>query len=634
MKKFGTIIGMAILLALGSIGVATLSNTNKVNEVSANYEAPRYSGLYERIDDPTTIHPGDKVILATTAGRVFDGIGGNPAYAQANYGGVQMFAPYVEGQDYWTEDRTKFMYLDSKDAVELTVEEGDSRYPGCFSFKGSFWAGEYNHYLGENNEDKDNNKGYYDDIAYFLSDFGMRPVKDEKSTWELTFDSEAKVMKMRKVRFNDGTSYICYDSRGARHHFCFGSDPCTNLYRKLNDEDFDRAGGTPAVTVQPNKTVYYKGDTIEYDGLVVTFRIFGENNTYKDYDLQYNWETARFFSTPATVDTNTAISFRIFNRIGYVLDITITTNASGHTYNLVSAFQPDLRGTYLLATPNDRIFNASHGEGFKNNYTNKEGAIVSGVLTADLEKLDESIVRIVRTKIGNNYYYHAMNYLGKYLCISNEYEKSSDETITDYYVGYSDNATVENAVTIGVNSFKIGNYYLADSNALPSGKWIAFTLNNYDGIRYFKLSESTSHIVSQVSDFIKYFEAETKVCETEGGEDGEKIDNVLWGRIKAKYEEMSCDVQGIFTNTTYTHGSETEGTKANVADRYDYILDKYNKEDFMLRKLANTFESNFPHSSLSLFFNEENNMVPVIVISVTFVGAALAIFIPKRRRQD
>ena len=461
----------------------------------------------------------------------------------------------------------------------------------------------------------------------------MRPVKDEKSTWELTFDSDAKVMKMRKVAFDDGTSYLCYDNRGGRHHFCFGSNPCTNLYRKLNDEDYDRGRMTPAPTVEPNKMIYHKGDTIEYDGLVVTFRIFGENNTYKDYDLDYRAETARFFSTPATVGTNTTIQVRLFDRIVYVLDITIANDASGYQYNLVNSFPNDIRGTYLLSTPNGRVFNASHSAGYRSNYTDKgdDGIFSSGFITADEVKLDESIVRIVRTTIGNNYYYHAMNYLGQYLCVSNESETGNDHT--DYYVGYTDEATVSNAVEIGVNSFKIGNYYLADSNALPTGKWISFTLDNYDGIRYFKLSESTSFIDSQVNEFINYFESETTVCENADEEGIEKIDDALWGRIKAKYEGLSCDAQGIFTNTSYTHGAEELETKENVADRYDYILDKYNKEDFMLRKLSNTFESHYQQDSLLMTSDDNTLVIPVIIFGLSFTLTTLVVLIRKKRKQ-
>ena len=638
MKKIVSIVGTFILLALGSIGVATFSSSNKASEVNADYTPVRHTGLYERIDDPSLISPGDKVILGTTAGRVFDGIGGNPAYAQANYDGVQMFAPYFEGYDYWTEDRTKFMYLDSCDAVELTVETGYINNPNWFSFKGSFWAGKYNHYLGENNEDTSDSSGYYSEIAYFLSDFGMRPDKDAKSTWELSFDSNKKVMKMRKVSKDDDTSFLCYDNRGARHHFCFGSDPCTNLYRKLNDDDYDRGGVTPAPTREPNKMTYHKGESIEYNGLIVTFRVFlNEQHTlYKDYDLEYRSQTARFFSSPATVDTNATIQVRLFDRIVYVLDITIASNASGHQYNLVNSFPADIRGTYLLSTPNEKIFNASHPTGYMSNYTDKgtdeTDIFATGVLTADEEKLDESIVRIVRTKIGNSYYYHAMNYLGKYLCISNESESGGG--YVDYYVGYSDDATVENAVTIGVNSFKIGNYYLSQANTSATAKWISFTVDNFNGIRYFKLSSSTSYIASQVSEFINYFESETTVCENADETGIEKIDDALWNRIKSKYEELSCDAQEIFTNTSYDHGTEALGTKENVVDRYDYILDKYNKEDFMLRRLVNTFESHFQHNSISIFFEKENNTVPVVIIGIAFTVTVLAIFIPKRRRQD
>ena len=650
MKKILSIIGAGILLMGGVISTALLTSPKDINEAKADTVRTAYSGLFERIEDGSEVTPGTQVIIATTRGYVFDGVGGNPAYAHADPGGVTMFPSYDSSKSDYEQDDTKFIYLHNKTAVMLTAEAGSTDYDsslGYVSFKSAFIIDgkQYNHYLGENDEENYNQRNDYDTIGWFLDGFGIRKTKDGKSTWELEYDSENKRMKMRKVLYDDETSYLCYAYGTARHHFNFGGldRAWINLYRKVSDENIVRSF-EPTVNHEMNKSEYHKGETIEYDGLVVEFRIKRGETLYDSYYLKYDDDTRSFFSSPITVSDTTVtdtgfakqIYIQVYIRevgfIQYVHEITIPSSASNNVYNEVTSLPSDLRGTYLLVTvSNLRVLNASQGAGTTNNFTAKENAFSDHYITTDSERLDESIIKIVRTKISDTYYYHAMNYLGKYLCIGSDKPFSEKD---EYYLDYSDTATVSNAITITSNSLMIGDYYL---NGEEGGmKLICFT-KVYEQMGLFKLSSSTSSVASQVNGFISYFESETLVCENADETENvfDKISDEFWGNIEEEFNKLSCDAQGIFASTTYTHNTETEGTKENVVDRYDYIISKYHKKDFMLRGLANTYENNFSSSSLKMLNNKDTTVaIIVIAISVTIIGTTLGLFILKKRKYN
>lgn len=633
-KKIFIVLGT--LLLTGSVfGAASLASSKKEVEVSADTSHTICNGLYERVENANEVTPGKQFILATTYGYVFEGIGGNPAYAHADPGGVTMFGSYDKNLFDYEQDNTKFLYLRNKPAIILTAETGASGYSSSYvSFKVNIyiWGKLYSHYFGENDEESYDGRNDYKDTAWFLDGFGIRPTKDGKSTWELEYDDQENRMKMRKVMYDDETSYLCYSYSGARHHFNFGGldRAYINLYRKVEDENIVRSF-EPSPYSDPNKLTYRKGETIEYDGLSVIFRIKRDEDIYDSYVLKYDENTSGLFSEPSVVSEYTTAYVRIFNDLQYAFQIAITTNASLNVFNQITNLPPDIRGTYLLATDDERILNASQEAETNNNYsTVDEEIFYTHTITSNTERLDQSIIRIVRTKINDNWYYHATNYLGQYLTISDE--EVNGAVSGDYYLDYTNTATINNAVQLTSNSFKIGNYYLCSSNA--SQRLICFTPDNY-GVYFFKLSSSTDSVSSQINDYVSYFINRTgSICASTGDEEDEfeKFSELLWNDLATEFNKLSCDAQGVFASTTYTHNAEEIETKENVVDRYDYILAKYNKEDFMLRKVANTYVSNYANSSKLIINRTGVGSIVVIAVAMIFMATTMALLIIKKKK--
>ena len=667
MEKLFSIVGSALLLATSAFAISLTKSPNKPLETKADDRYPSYSGLYERIEDVSEITVGSKVFLVTKRGYVFDGVGGNPAYAHGDPGGVTKVGIYdsVKDEDsyyepynyYSLDDTDKFILLNNKTAIELTVEAGNSSKPNlknCFAFSAQFYIGShpyFGHYLGENDEEQHDGKNEYESIAWFLDSFGIRSTKDEKSSFELTYDSNENKMLMRKVLYDDTTSYLRYNHSGARHHFCFGTagDSNVNLYRKVDNEKLSRPMASAGILQDPEQLTYRLGEQLNCKKLIVTFRVTNPAGTsYKDYNLPYSCDSCSLFTdipyiTSKDEHNKSIVYVRIFNQILYPIEVNVTTNASGNEYTLSQSLPSDYRGTYLLRVTNGRVLKAAQSPEYSQNYLdyNDYSMVGSTIIAQDVDEyrpgtaVDEAAFQVVRTKIGDNYYYHALNSNGRYLCLGAQVDESDEK-----YIDSTTEATVSNAVTLTATSISIGEYRITDSYV--KSKYITFT-RQYDSVSLYKLSNSTDSVANEKTDFINYFVNKTAlVCELDGeiGEYGdvadeyEKFTDEFWNDLKTEFNRMGPDAQAIFVNSSYTHNSEAINSVANVADRYDYILAKYNKEDFMLRKQASTYRDNFNVSELrnvSLFNAENNGAILVVVISLVAVSVTVGLFVFKKK---
>ena len=646
MKKLFSIIAISLLTLVGaSTATAFITNKNQAQETQASGLAT-CNGLYERVEDTSKLISGTKVLLVTSSGYVFNGVGGNPAYAHGDPGGATLFGSYSDGDYYddWhnvyvRDDNNKFLWLENKNALELTIEQGATGYPSNYvSFKADFTICGYshsNHYLGENDEEG-HGKADYEGVAWFLDGFGVRPTKDGKSTWELNYDSENRRMLIRKVSKDDDTSYICYSYNGARHHFLFGGTDGArvNLYTKVDDSLISKPAGISAPYQDPTKTNYRLGDKVDFNGLILKFRIAGDNDSYNDYLLAYDSNTNLLFSEPTTVDANySQVSVRIFGLILYNIQITVISTASNNNYVLKNSLSADIRGTYLLVTSNDRIVHCSKETESTGNYIEKDHTVFddNSITASDVDiyhegsDVDQASIKIVRTEINGEYYYHAKNVNDEYLCLGSQVDSKNE-----YYIAYTSTPSISNAITVTSTSFKIGNYYIDNSEKT---RLVSFVIDSPQPIKFYKLNESTSFVNNEVEEFIDFFESKTEVCSsTDDHPDFDKISDELWNDIKVAFERLGVDSQGIFASTTYIHGTASLQTKENVADRYDYILAKYNKEDFMLRKEANTYINNFSNSLSPIIIKNDYSLMIVIVISVISTAALLAFVILKKRK--
>ena len=400
---------------------------------------------------------------------------------------------------------------------------------------------------------------------------------------------------------------------------------------------------------------YQLGETIEYEGLRVKFRINREDtnddgiyDVYDDHYLSYDWRISHIFSQPLRVTDPDNVHFwvKIFNKVQYLFDITIDTNDSNNVYTQRdSNLPPDLRGTYLVVTENARVLRGTHptetGTNYLDNrfddsiFTNRQIVAESDGPYKPGAEVDQAAIKIVRTEINGSYYYHLQNFNDEYLCLGSQVD-SADE----YYIDYTSTPTTSNAITISGTTIKIGDYYI-DASAAKT-KLICFT-KSYTGMHLFKLSESTTSIANEVSGFVSYFEDRTgEACsKDEGVEPGEtpdgdfpKITDDLWSEIENEFMRLSPDAQGIFASTTYTHGAESLTTKENVVDRYDYIIAKYNKKDFMCRQDASTYSNNYSSSSVILNISNNPAVVLIIISSVLFLSSAMGFVILKKKKHQ
>ena len=147
-----------------------------------------------------------------------------------------------------------------------------------------------------------------------------RPTKDEKSSFELTYDSANRKMLMRKVLYDDTTSYVTYNYNGARHHFCFGNNQSAgvNLYKRVDDSRIIRPYDSTAPYQDPEKITYRLGEQVCFNRMVVKFRINDEEGEgFNDYYIAYDANTAKFFSTPPYVTSGTGtqnLTFKALNK--------------------------------------------------------------------------------------------------------------------------------------------------------------------------------------------------------------------------------------------------------------------------------------------------------------------------------
>ena len=145
----------------------------------------------------------------------------------------------------------------------------------------------------------------------------------------------------------------------------------------------------------------------------------------------------------------------------------------------------------------------------------------------------------------------------------------------------------------------------------------------YGKVSFFKY-DYNDIIEDDVQNFIDAFLDATSNCDNTG--ETNNLTEEDWLLAKRAFEALGPDAQGYLANMTYNHNQEASGSAANIVDRYDYIIAKYDFEDFMLRKLVNTYVNHYSSNSQvfnSLISNDNDSfMVLTVIVGVvsSFVG--------------
>ena len=146
--------------------------------------------------------------------------------------------------------------------------------------------------------------------------------------------------------------------------------------------------------------------------------------------------------------------------------------------------------------------------------------------------------------------------------------------------------------------------------------------------------DTQSDTQNAVNSFVSGFNSNIKSqCDATGLTNN--ITPAMWEAQKNAFLALSVDAQGILANMTYNHGSETDGSAADIIDLYDYIVSKYGYEDFMNRGDAGTLEDNSSNNINPVIPNLlQNNAVMIAVITSIAAISLLAItYLLKKRKR-
>lgn len=314
-----------------------------------------------------------------------------------------------------------------------------------------------------------------------------------------------------------------------------------------------------------------------------------------------------------------------------------------HIYTKLTSPLMDYRGTYLV------VFEKEDGTGYIwdttldyekiNECDNfKTIDIVSGQIISPTSDIENLAIKIeTHTDIYNSTK-RVFNNLklanGKYLTTFDVGEYFS-------HVEFSDVASYSNRVTFSLT--RNHNVYVADTYPISmfyNGDY-QFTVYENDLIteRYLKCSfyklEYNDEMDEEIASFTSKVDLNTKdVCDHDGVDTDLNTLNSNWSDLANEFDMLSVDAQGYLANMTYTHNAETPGSTADIIDRYDYIISKYDQlSDFMNRKSAaysNYYSSNL--STLTSQFVNQNNVIIIVIVSASLLLASSAVFVITKKK--
>lgn len=407
------------------------------------------------------------------------------------------------------------------------------------------------------------------------------------------------------------------------------------IYRKLTIKN-------ASIEHNMNKTTYYVGDAIDLSGFEIAIS-YDDGSVMGDYVYLTYDEAPNFFSLSQSSATKTMEYVQITTAFGnFANEINVIDNPN-HIYTKLTSPLMDYRGTYLV------VFEKEDGTGYIwdttldyekiNEYDNfKTVNIVNGQIIGPTSNIESLAIKIeTHTDIYNSTK-RVFNNLklanGKYLTTFDVGEYFS-------HVEFSDVATYSNRVTFSFS--RNHNVYVADSYPISMFYYgdYQFTVYENDLIteKYLKCSfyklEYNDEIEEEIASFTSKVDLNTKdVCDHDGVDTDLNTLNSNWSVLANEFDMLSVDAQGYLANMTYTHDAEIPGSTADIIDRYDYIISKYDQlSDFMNRKggaYANYYTSNL--STLTSQFVKQNNVIIIVIVSASLLLASSAVFVITKKK--
>lgn len=636
MKKihaFSLLLSISLLIG----GLASISAKQIDKEVS-NVNAASFNNgvLLKRVEDVSELSTGTIVYIASY-GDFLSTLRGNPVYCGQDHssGGnrqgdkfyINSDVPYIpleiergtgsyEDLDGISHNVDTFRFISVKD----TNKEKGLLYPT----NGRYLA--YGH-----------DTPYPGEAAYVYGDVSFSKTKNEYSNWKVNIDESGNAhiqylteKYSTEIRFQSGT---------ARSHFGY--------YQAFNNIQLFRVvnlSGTPSfleISPQHAETVK-EGEIVDLSGL--EFRITFDGDNSEVIDASYDNEPNFFNIERAVYNPSQQHGVVPFTYCGlnYRALVDIIPNTSEITYyDRVVALSYDPRATYILAADNNQykyvVLNTDvdlvkdqetydYVETVTHRIINMHEDDLN-INSDDIKNVDPSFYTYtIRSRTINNVAY-------MFLFASDDDTQvlaKNNDLLT--LVNISNVDPTNSAITLGVDA----SIYIGGSKLVYNSDREFISTDNSGDCSRVQLFKKVTSFSSEASSFTTSFNSFTGgVCDLSGGTNISDLE-AGWANQKAAFDNLSADAQGYLANLTYYHNEEVAGSDEDIVDRYEYIVNKYELDEFMNRREAQTFiGQSFVNDILPTFSDVNNDLTIIIVVAISFTGlTATGVLIFKKRRRN
>ena len=589
---------MTLCTLFASLMSISFFNHNEAKESKAVSSAN--PGVFKMITDLSEIGEGNEVIIAA------DTINGRNAISNydegamgLNYHTIGYDVSYYDDEGYLVAKETQSeifeVYKDEDDAMAFlgtTQEEGN-----LLKFKYFALDDDYGNIVAKPMNEKDYN-----------------------CSWIFVARGDGKFLIQNKQR---EYKYLTYSNSVFK---------CNNevnaidfkIYKKISCEDV-------TIKTQPRHLTYYKGEEKDLKGLVLKY------NLKNGESFSVNYEDATQIIGISWSNNNEIYCYAYDGTIGggyksFSISITSIDNPN-YVYNKVdSTSYGDFRGSYLF------VYDKGDGTGyvFDNTLSNLNQRInyyivnISNNQISGLNSYYEQHLMGVRryTPISTDRYYISMGYSSSYVA-----GDSYDNIKTTMYPDQINRVKLfDNNRTVTISRNLDPAYFVYNEN---EDRFMFTDASGHHDVSLFKLA-TTSTVTQELDSYRQEFALQTAVCDSTGVD--KNITSTIWDGLRDSFNALSYDAQGYLANLTYEHGKETKDSLKDIVDRYDYIISKYPEfEDFMSRKVANTYEDYYPSNGNSVKMISSNKVNGIVVGVIALSSSsliALVVFLNLKKKKE
>lgn len=619
----------SLLTASLALGTSLALSSNK--SVKTTKAAISDGVLCAKITDISQLTNGCTVYIGSY-GRLMGDLCGNPVYIEAYS---------VPGE---SNDGSKLYFSYSQNTViPMVVEIGSGTYTDLEdvehtvttyrfkSVKESQYEEDYlyptrNKYLSYGHDYKEDG---HDTWAH--GDVSFRKANNEYSNWRVSIDSNGDAHLQYLTEKYD--TEIRYFTQSARKHFgYYNSWSSIQIYRVVN------TGSASVVETQSqDQQTVLDGDILDLSGLELKISD-GDFVFYSTYDNEPHFYTINYAVYHEGMQ---GVVYYDYCGINYraLVDI-IPETAEVTYYDKLSGPRGDYRGTYVLGSAVSWwSINCTYiaGTSIENVHDMSDYEYYQTIKPFDVD-YSEQTVNTGDACVGANEYTIRRKTVGNFsymfLCANDGVNVLYND---NGLPGLTNSLSATAAITIDqeMNVCIDGQKLVFNANRTM----FVFTSNPDSDCFKVSLFKKVKNASDEAASFVTSFGNLTHNACTLDGTSAPNMSAQDWGAQASAFEALTADAQGYLANLTYYHNGETLGSAADIVDRYDYIVSKYNQyDDFMHRGDAGTlldFHYVAPSERLNIFNKSIDNTSVVVIIAVTISITLIAslVIIKKKKKQ-